>query len=89
MAAYLIFFIDIIVNLLSILLIIYALMSFAPLEPWHPARRFLDQLVQPILQPFRNVMPPVGMFDFSVMVAIIVIQLAGQLLKAAVGIAFR
>ena len=69
-------------------MIIYALMSFIPLEPWHPARRFMDQLVQPILQPFRNVIPPMGMFDLSVMVAIIVIQLAGILLKVMVQAAF-
>ena len=88
MAVYLIALIDIVVNLLTILLIIYALMSFAPLEPWHPARRFLDQLVQPILQPFRNVMPSVGMFDFSVMIAIIVIQIAGYILKVMIAAAF-
>lgn len=88
MEVFLIVFIDIVVKLLTILLIIYALMSFAPLEPWHPARRFLDQLVQPILQPFRNVMPPVGMFDFSVMIAIIVIQVAGLILKYMVQAAF-
>jgi len=87
-AVYLIALIDIVVNLLTILLIIYALMSFAPLEPWHPARRFLDQLVQPILQPFRNVMPSVGMFDFSVMIAIIVIQIAGYILKVMIAAAF-
>lgn len=88
MAVYLIVLIDIVVKLVTIVLIIYALMSFAPLEPWHPARRFMDQLVQPILQPFRNVMPPVGMFDFSVMIAIIVIQIAGYILKVMVAAAF-
>lgn len=88
MATLLLTVIEVLVNLLTILLVIYALMSFAPLEPWHPARRFLDQLVQPILQPFRNVVPPVGMFDFSVMVAIIVIQIAGYILKLMVVAAF-
>ena len=88
MEVFLIALIDIIIKLLTILLIIYALMSFAPLEPWHPARRFLDQLVQPILQPFRNVMPSVGMFDFSVMIAIIVIQIAGYILKIIIAAAF-
>jgi len=85
---YLIILIDIVVRLLTILLVIYALMSFAPLEPWHPVRRFLDRLVQPILQPFRNVMPPVGMFDLSVMIAIITIQIAGYILKIMVQAAF-
>jgi len=85
---YLIALIDLVVKLLTVLLLIYALMSFMPLEPWHPARRFLDQLVQPILQPFRNVMPPVGMFDLSVMVAMIVIQIAGYILKVMVAAAF-
>lgn len=80
MAGYLIGLVQLIVNLLSILLIAHAVMSFLPLEPWHPARRFVEQLAEPILRPFRQLIPPVGMFDFSVMVALIVIQLIGQIL---------
>ncbi len=76
------------VNLVSIVLILHALMSFMPIEPWHPVRRFLDQIAEPIIRPFRGLIPPVGMFDFSIMVAIIVIQILGELVKVMIRSAF-
>ncbi len=88
MAASLITIVDIIVYVITIILILHALMSFAPLEPWHPIRRTLAQLAEPIIQPFRNLIPPVGMFDFSIMVALIVIQILGELIKVLIRQAF-
>jgi YggT family protein len=76
------------VNLVSIVLILHALMSFAPIDPSHPVRRFLDQIAEPIIRPFRGLIPPVGMFDFSIMVAIIVIQILGELVKVMIRSAF-
>jgi YggT family protein len=76
------------VNLVSIVLILHALMSFMPIEPWHPVRRFLDQIAEPIIRPFRGLIPPMGMFDFSIMVAIIVIQILGELVKVMIRSAF-
>jgi YggT family protein len=80
--------VDVVVQVTTIILILHALMSFAPLEPWHPVRRTLADIAEPIIRPFRNLIPPVGMFDFSIMVALIVIQLAGQLLKIMIRSAF-
>ncbi len=80
--------IDITVNVITIILFLHALMSFAPLEPWHPVRRTLAQIAEPIIQPFRNLIPPVGMFDFSIMVAMFAIQAGGLLLKIMISAAF-
>jgi YggT family protein len=84
MAHYLVVLINLAVWLLSAILILDALVSFV-LEPWHPARRFLDRLAEPFVQPFRRLLPPVGGLDFSIMAALIVIQLAGQLLTQMLG----
>jgi YggT family protein len=68
------------VILVTILLILDALISFAPIDRWHPARRFLDRMAEPIVRPFRNILPPMGMLDFSPMIALIVVQIVGQIL---------
>jgi YggT family protein len=51
-------------------------------------RRALNQIAEPILRPFRGLIPPVGMFDFSIMAAIIVIQILGELVKVMIRSAF-
>ena len=80
--------ISLIANLISVVLIAYALISFTPLEPWHPVRRFLERLAEPIVRPFRNVIPPIGGLDLSVMVALVVVQLVGRLLVVLVNSIF-
>lgn len=83
MARYLIDLVNLVVWLLSLVLFLDALVSFV-LQPWHPARRFLDRMAEPFVRPFRRFLQPVGGLDFSVMAALIVIQLAGQLLTALI-----
>ena len=80
MGAFLAGAISLVINVVSVVLIAYALISFTPLDPWHPIRRFLDRIAEPLVRPFRNVVPSVGGLDFSVMVALIVVQLVGRLL---------
>jgi YggT family protein len=87
-ALYLAQVVDLIVGVITVILILNALMSFAPLDPWHPARQFLNRLAEPLVRPFRNLIPPVGMFDFSIMVALFAYQIAGYLIKQLIRMAF-
>ena len=80
MANYLILLVQMVTNIITVVLILNALMSFAPLDPWHPARRFLNNLAEPLVRPFRNLVPPAGMFDLSTMVALFAYQIAGRLI---------
>ena len=50
------------------------------LSPYHPAKAALDRLVEPLLSPIRRVVPLVGMFDFSPLVLIILVQLISTVL---------
>ena len=50
------------------------------LDPYHPVRRTLDSIVQPMLAPIRRYIPPVGMFDISPLVLIILIQVIESVL---------
>lgn len=50
------------------------------MDPYHPVRQGLDNLVRPLLDPIRRVIPPVGMIDFSPLVLIILVQVISNLL---------
>lgn len=50
------------------------------LDPFHSIRRFLDNLVQPLLDPIRRLLPPTGMLDFSPLILLILLEVVGRLL---------
>jgi YggT family protein len=50
------------------------------MDPYHPVRRTLDSIVEPMLAPIRRVIPPIGMIDFSPLVLLLLIQLISNLL---------
>ena len=68
-------------QLLVILVIVSVILSFI-MDPYHPVRRGVDNIVQPMLAPIRRVVPLVGMLDFSPLVLIILLQLARGILVA-------
>ncbi len=88
MGSYLAGLINLVVYFLTVLLFVDALVSFV-LSPWHPARRFLDQLAEPFVRPFRRLIPPMGGLDFSVMAALLAVQVAGQVLVLIVAQVFH
>jgi YggT family protein len=63
-----------VLRLLTFLVIAQAILSYF-MDPYHPARRWVDRLVSPLLAPIRRVVPPVGMVDFSPVILIVLIQL--------------
>lgn len=73
-------------NLYGLILLVRALSSWFNLDPYHPISQFLYRVTEPVLAPIRQVLPPVGMMDFSIVVAMFgVFALEGLLniLKAA------
>jgi YggT family protein len=65
--------------ILTLVVLIDVVLSFF-MSPFAPLRRTLDSLVGPMLAPIRRVVPPVGMFDFSPLVLIILIQIIEEIL---------
>ena len=64
-------------ELYVIILFVRALMSWFPYDPsspLNPVRRVLFTITEPVLGPFRRIIPPIGMIDISFIVAIFVIQ---------------
>ena len=66
-------------QILILLVILSVILSYF-LDPYHPIRRGLDRIIEPMLNPIRRVVPLVGMLDFSPLVLIILIEIIGSLL---------
>ena len=66
-------------QILVLLVIASAILSFF-MDPYHPVRRGVDNIVEPMLAPIRRIVPLVGMLDFSPLVLIILIQVAERIL---------
>jgi YggT family protein len=75
----LIIFINALQQILVLLVIVSVILSFF-MDPYHPIRRGVDRIVEPMLSPIRKIVPQVGMFDFSPLVLIILIQIVCNLL---------
>ena len=63
-----------VVTILVLAIIIRSLLSFAPIDRSHPIVQLLFQFTEPFLRPIRNIMPSAGMFDFSPLIAILVLN---------------
>jgi YggT family protein len=61
-----------------IILIVRAILSWFPYSadsPLNPVRRVVFTLTEPVLAPFRRIIPPIGMIDISFLVAIIAVEI--------------
>lgn len=77
--AFFIWLINIIVQLITLLVIIYVFLSYF-MSPYHPVRAMISRFVEPMLQPIRNILPSTGMLDFSPIVLLILVQILGRVL---------
>jgi YggT family protein len=75
----LVLFINSLAQLLVLLVIVSVILSYF-MDPYHPIRRGIDSVVQPMLDPIRRVVPLIGMLDLSPLILIILIQVVANLL---------
>jgi len=65
--------------LVNTLVVVWCLLSWFPNIRWYEQPfKTLDQLVHPIIAPFRKIIPPIGNIDISPIVAIMALQLVGN-----------
>lgn len=79
MILFLIKLIEIIVQVYVFLLLMHVVLSYF-MSPFHPLRQQLSRVIEPLLAPIRRAIPTVGMIDFSPLVLLILVQLAGKIL---------
>ena len=68
-----------IIQLLVLVVIIKVVLSYF-MPPYAKARLYLDRIVEPVLEPIRRILPPVGMIDFSPMILIFLLIIIDSLL---------
>ena len=69
---------------LTVLIIARIAVSWIGLSPWHPIVRWLRIIVDPILAPFRRILPTFSGIDFSPILALVVINIVAQILQTLV-----
>ncbi|MDP4085395.1 MAG: YggT family protein [Bacillota bacterium] len=62
----------------SYALVIYILMSWFPNARGTAIGKFLAKICEPYLEPFRRIIPPIGMIDISPIVALLVLNFASS-----------
>ncbi len=81
MISYLFQFLNLLLTVLTVAILIRALLTWIPnLDPSNPLVRLLNQITDPLLQPARRLIPPMGGMDLSPIVVIVVLQLLQRLL---------
>ena len=76
-------FVQILTTILWVALLVRVVLSWfqiGPDSPIYPIANIAHQLTEPILAPIRRVLPNMGMFDFSPIVAFLLITLLQRLL---------
>lgn len=75
---YLLTFAGLLIRILSIAILIRVLLSWFPIDPANPLVRVLHDVTEPVLVPFRRVLPTIGMIDLSPLAAMLVLQFLGD-----------
>ncbi|MBG73611.1 MAG: hypothetical protein CL730_03345 [Chloroflexi bacterium] len=83
--SFIILVINIFAELFFLALIIRIILSWINVSPYNPISKITYQITEPLLGKIRQYIKPLGMFDFSPMIAIIILEViqrvASSLLK--------
>jgi len=75
--------IELIFRLLSFAILARVVLSWFNLSPYHPVMNLLNRLTDPILEPLRRVIPPIGMIDMTPILALIILQVVERIVLVA------
>ena len=70
------------VSLYSFIIFVRVLITWIPgLDPYNPIVQFLHQITDPVMEPARRIIPPIGMMDISPIVVMVVMSILAQILQ--------
>lgn len=58
----------------TLILIVRVLITWVNPDPFNPVVQFLSRVTDPVLEPLRRVIPPLGPIDISPLVALLLLQ---------------
>lgn len=64
---------------LFLIVLVKVILSYF-MDPFHPIRQAIDRLIDPLLSPIKRIIPPLGGFDFSPLILILLVELLANLL---------
>jgi YggT family protein len=73
--------IDWIFSLYAFAIILRTLLSWLRVSPYHPVMHFLTQITEPILAPLRRHIRPIGIWDITPMIALIILWVVELIIK--------
>ena len=85
MTGYLVTFLGILLQILWIAILIRVLLSWFPVDPSNPIIRVIYEITEPVLAPFRRVIPRIGMLDLSPLAALMLLGFIGAQFGIRVG----
>jgi YggT family protein len=85
MPPFVITFLGLLLQILWIAILVRVLLSWFPIDQSNPIVRIVWEITEPVLAPFRRVIPRIGMFDLSPIAAFLVISFLAQALHTPVG----
>ena len=74
MFVFLLTFLYYLLEVLLVAILIRVVLTWFPVDPSNRLIRILFDVTEPVLAPFRRVIPRIGMFDLSPIAAMLVIQ---------------
>jgi len=73
--------VDIIRQVIYLLVLLKVVLSYF-MDPYHPFRQSIDRMIDPLLNPIRQILPSVGRFDFSPIVLIVLVEIISFIIKS-------
>lgn len=77
---FLVTFIRLLFMAINIAILARILLTWIPIDPFHPIVRILNQITEPILGPARRIIPPIGGIDFSPIIVLFLLNIVERLL---------
>jgi YggT family protein len=76
--------VDGIFYVIELLIFARILLTWLPISPWNPIARWLRRIVDPILRPFRRVLPTFSGMDFSPLLALLVLYVLNRVIDSLI-----